>query len=130
MFNNNYIDIPEKSSGTTPKSRGSPSNPDPDRNTVLDIIEYYKNHPSLIQIKEQFKHSNSSDFLKATVKAVTSIMQSLHTKKARGPDSIPIKVIKISSKVINSHACNIINIDLEKIRYSQERKRKNEKKRK
>ena len=54
MFNNHYMKIVEKSSGSTQKPIGSPSNPDQDSNTVTDIIEYYKNHPGIMQVKETF----------------------------------------------------------------------------
>ena len=39
------------SSESAPKSIGNPSNPDQDRNSVLDI-EYNKNNTSIMQIKE------------------------------------------------------------------------------
>ena len=54
MFNNHYMKIVEKSSRSAQKPIGSPSNPDQDSNTVTDIIEYYKNHPGIMQVKETF----------------------------------------------------------------------------
>ena len=38
MFNNHYINIVEKSSGSAPKSIGDSSNPNNDKSTVLNII--------------------------------------------------------------------------------------------
>ena len=56
MFNNHYMNILEKSSGSAQNSIGNPLNPGQDSNTVVDTIEHYKNHPSIMQIKESFKH--------------------------------------------------------------------------
>ena len=75
MFHNHYMNIVEKSSGSAPKPIGNPSNPDLDSNAVADIIEYYKSHPSIMQIKKTFKHSNSSDFPEAKIKGINSIIQ-------------------------------------------------------
>lgn len=51
MFNNHYINIVEKWSESALKSIGSLPNPNQDRSTILDVIEYYRNHPSIMQIK-------------------------------------------------------------------------------
>ena len=122
MFNNHYVNIVEKTSGSVPKSIGNSLNPDEDRNTVADIIESYKNHPSITKIKEKINYLNCFDFPKATVEDISSIIKSLNPKKATGPDSIPIKIIKAAANVIDSHLCNIINKDLEKNRYSEDAK--------
>ena len=91
IFNNHYINIVEKSLGSVQKPIGSPSNPGQDSNTVADIIEYYKNHPSIMQIKETFKRSNSSDFPEATIKGINSIIQSLDPKKSHRSSLCPYK---------------------------------------
>ena len=124
MFNNHYINIVENSSGIAPKSLGNPSNPDQDHRTVKDIIEHYKNHPSIIKIKENLGNSTrlDFDFPKPTVKDINSIIKSLNPKKATGPDGIPIKIIKHAANTIDSHLCNIIIKDLDKNRYSEEPK--------
>ena len=63
MFNNHYINIVKKSSVSDSKSIGNPSDPDHDKCTVQNIIQCYKNHPSIIKIKENFKSLALSDFL-------------------------------------------------------------------
>ena len=45
-----------------------------------------------------------------------------NSRKATGPDFIPLKAIKFSSNVIDSHLYNIIIKDLEKNKYSEEQK--------
>ena len=70
MFNNHYINIVEKSSGSAPKSIGDSSNPNNDKSTVLNIISAYKSHPSIIKIKECSINSIPFDFPKPTVEVV------------------------------------------------------------
>ena len=59
----------------------------------------------------------------ATVKYSSLIIQSLNPKKATGLNSICFDSMKIYSKAIDIHLCNIINKDLEKNRYSEESKK-------
>ena len=56
MFNSHYINIVEKSSGIAPKSIGNPSNSDHNKCTAQNIIQYYKNHPGIIKVKEKLKN--------------------------------------------------------------------------
>ena len=122
MFNNHYINIVEKSSGSAPKSIGDSSNPNNDKSTVLNIISAYKNHPSIIKIKECSINSIPFDFPKPTVEDISLIIKSLNPKKATGPDGIPIKVLRYASNAIDSHLCNIIGNDIDKNKYSEEPK--------
>ena len=122
MFNNHYINILEKSSGSAPKSIGDSSNPNNDKSTVLNIISAYKNHPTIIKIKECSINSIPFDFSKPTVEDISLIIKSLNPKKATGPDGIPIKVLKYASNAIDSHLCNIIGNDIDKNKYSEEPK--------
>ena len=119
IFNNHYINIVEKLSGSVPKSLGNPSNPDHDKFTIQNITECYKNHPSIIKIKENFKNFASFDFTKHTIEYISLIEKSLKPAKATSPDCIPLKVITFASNVIDSHLCNIILKDLEKNKYSE-----------
>ena len=102
MFNH-YINIVEKSSGIAPNSIGNPMDPKQDKNTVEKIIQHYKNHPSIKKIKNNFLNSKPFDFPEPTVKDINAIIQSLDPKKATGPDSIPIKIIKYALNIIDSH---------------------------
>ena len=122
MFNNHHINIVEKTSGLTPKSTGNSSNPDHDKSTVKEIIESYKNQPSIIKIKECSKNLTRFDFPKPTAADISLITKSLNPKKATGPDGIPIKAIKYASNAIDSHLSNIIAKDLEINKYSEEPK--------
>ena len=46
----------------------------------------------------------------------------LNPKKSTGPDHIPLRIIKSSANIIDSHITNIINQDIEKNRYSEDAK--------
>ena len=62
------------------------------------------------------------DLPKSTVKDIGLIVKSLNPRKTSGPDCIPLKLIKFTSNVVDSHLCNIIIKDVEKNKYSQEPK--------
>ena len=91
-----------------------------DSNTVARIIEEYRNHPSIINIKNQTSLSSKSfDFPHAKVDEINKFIRNIDPKKATGPDKIPPKIIKLSANVIDSHFTNIINNDIDKNRFSK-----------
>ena len=55
---------------------------------------------------------------KAQVNQINRLINSLDITKATGPDSIPPKLVKLSSNIIDSHLCNIINQDIENANFS------------
>ena len=81
---------------------------------MQNIIQCYKNRPSITKTKENFKNLTSFDFPKDTVDDISLIINFLNPRKATGPDCIPLKVIKFVSNFICSLLCNIIMKDLEK----------------
>ena len=123
LFNKHYINIVEKTSGKFPSSKGDPQNPSMDRETVKKNLNKYKDHESILQIKENVECSEPFDFPKATTEDINLIIRSLDTKKATGPDRIPIKIIKLAVNLVDSHMANIINSDIERNRYSDEAKK-------
>ena len=83
MFNNYNINIMEKSSGSAPKSIGNPSNPVDDKCRVQNIIKcYYKSHPNIIKINENFKNLAPFDFPKPAAEDITLIIKFLNPRKA------------------------------------------------
>ena len=58
---------------------------------MQNIIQCYKNLPSIISIKENFKNLATFDFPKPTVEDISLIIKSLNPRKASGPDCIPLK---------------------------------------
>ena len=52
MFNKHYINTVENTSEIAPKNLGNSLDPKLDEKTIREIIESYRNHPSIIKIKK------------------------------------------------------------------------------
>ena len=109
LFVNHYINIAEKTSGLAPNCIGNPENPNLDKSAVFDIKNKYKDHPSITKIKELGINKTFFEFPEATTEDTNKIIRKLNPNKATGPDRIPIKVIKASANIIDSHLTYIIN---------------------
>ena len=119
MFNNYYVNIIENSTGITPIELGTLLDPKLDRDTVEKIVKHYENHQSITENKKLARVNQSFRFPKAKTKNIVKIINSLNSKKATGPDGIPMKVIKTASKIMDSHLTNVINQDLELNSFSE-----------
>ena len=76
---------------------------------VKQIIKKFENHPSIVEIKKNINVVEKFTIKEATVSDINTLLKSVNTKKATGPDNIPPKLVKLSANVIDSHLCNIIN---------------------
>ena len=122
LFNQNYINIVENSSGKKPSSLGDCLNASQDELTVKEIISVYSNHPSIQKIKSVFNTDSKFDLPKPTASDINKIIKSLDTSKATGPDGIPAKFVQMSANVIDCHLSNIITCDISKNKYSEHAK--------
>ena len=113
-----YINIVEKTSGFPPSNVSDSNDQCNDEKAIKRIIEMYKNHSSILNIKENIKSSQFFELPKAQVNQINRLINSLDITKATGPDSIPPKLVKLSSNIIDSHLCNIINQDIENANFS------------
>ena len=66
MLNKHYINIVEKTSGIAPKNVGNQLNPKLDEKVIGEIIENYRNHLSIIKIKDIVKEKPFFNFPEAT----------------------------------------------------------------
>ena len=89
------------------------------------IIDNYRDHPIVIAIKSSVTRNSKFDLPHATTQEINKIINSLNSDKATGPDSIPVKFIKMSANVIDSHLANIINEDIDLNCYSENAKTAN-----
>ena len=105
LFNNHFINIVEKSSGKKLESLGNSSDASQDEMTVKEIISVYSNHPSIRKIENLCVPENTFDLPRDTNK----IIKSLNINKAKGPDGISSKFVKMPANVIDCHLANIIN---------------------
>ena len=76
------------------------------------IIEKYENHPSIKAIQDTFPVKKQFKIEVAKVEQVNKILKNINSRKATGPDKIPLKIVKMSANIIDSHLNNIINSDL------------------
>ena len=109
MFNTYFINAVENTTAKSPTSLGYSSNQQNDTDNVEKITSEYKNHPSVVKIKETFKNFKNFALPKASPKDINKIMKSLNSKKATGPDKIPPKLVNIAARIIDCHICNILN---------------------
>ena len=99
LFNSYYINIVEISSGTKPKTFGT-NFENTSAQSVRDIVNFHKNHPSIIKVKQVVNGSDVSDTERFSFKMVNESeikdhLKNLDIKKASGMDTIPPKPVKL-----------------------------------
>ena len=72
----------------------------------------FKNLPSITNIKNEFRPTAELNIKAVTVDQINKIIRSLDVNKATGPDEIPVKVVKMSTYIIDKHLTNTTNNDL------------------
>ena len=113
MFNSHYINIVENMTGIPPDISPLYDLQENDVYCVKQIIKKFENHPSIVEIKKNINIVEKFTIKEATVSDINTLLKSVNTKKATGPDNIPPKLVKLSANVIDSHLCNIINKGLQ-----------------
>ena len=114
LFNSYYINIVEKSSDT--KTFGI-NFKNTSVQSVRDIVISYKNHPSIIKIKQVVNRSNVSDSERFSVKTISEseikdLLKNLDIKKASGIDTIPPKLVKLSADFLTPLLTKAINTSI------------------
>ena len=113
LFNSYYINIVEKSSDT--KNFGT-NFENTSVQSVRDIVNSYKNHPSIIIIKQVINGSNVSDSERFSFKTVNESeikdLKNLDIKKASGTDTIPPKLVKLSADLFTPLLTKAINTSI------------------
>ena len=122
LFNAHYINIVEKTSGCPPEIEGNPENKTNDKATVQSIIRKYQTHPSILNIKSKNTVKNTFNIPSATSGQINKIIKELNVKKATGPDKVPLKIVRLSANIIDSHLTDIINSDLLNDSFSEDAK--------
>ena len=70
---------------------------------VATITDKFKNHSSIIIIKNKFRPTAEVNIKAATVNQINKIIKSLDVKKATGPDKISAKAVKMLAYIIVKH---------------------------
>ena len=65
------------------------------RDDIDNIVYKFRNHPSIIKIKEQYKVKENFSFRLATTEEIKAIIRDLPTNKAAGSE-IPVNILKKS----------------------------------
>ena len=123
IFNIHYTNIVENSTGTPPKAVESNTDQKHDQSAVTKIIDHYKNHPSIIKIKEkQLPNQETFSIPFARKEEINNLIRKIDITKSAGPDFIPPKLVKISVDVIGEHLTNVINDSISKNAFPDEAK--------
>ena len=93
-----------------------------DEMAVKEIISVYSNHPSIRKIKNLCVPENKFDLPYASTSDMNKIIKSVNVNKAKGPDGISAKFVKMSANVIDCYLANIINNDISLNKYSKHAK--------
>ena len=114
LFNSYYINIVEKSSDT--KTFGA-NFENTSVQSVRDIVNSYKNHPSIMKIKQVVNGSDVSDSERFSFKTVNEseikgLLKNLDIKKASGIDTIPPKLVKLSADFLTALLTKAINTSI------------------
>jgi hypothetical protein len=72
-------------------------------------ISSYKDHPSVVSIKQNNNIDRSFNFYEVTPQYVRQKIRKLNPKKAAGPDDLPPKLIKMVCNELSYEMCDIIN---------------------
>ena len=89
-FNSHYINMVKSTTGRHPTKIGTLASRISEKEIVATITDKFKNHPSIISIKNEFRPTAELNFKAATVDQINEIIRSLDAKKVTGPDKIPV----------------------------------------
>ena len=112
LFNENYINIAEISSGSKQSSFRNCEDSAQDDATVDKIISKYSAHPSVQKIKMEFSLDKEFELGYASAKDINQIIKFQNINKVKGPDGISARFVKISADIIGCHIADIINKDI------------------
>ena len=111
-MNNHFVNITKGSDLT---SNSSPDNTD-NLNILMDpidqLITKYKNHPSIIKIKNSVCLASKFSFVAVNVQQIESEINCLKSRKAPGYDNIPPKILKDTVSILKHPLCNLFNTSI------------------
>ena len=86
-------------------------------NPVLNAIERYKGHPSILKINETFPNNTIITFNKVDLDAVSEIIQTLDNSKAAPTDSIPVRILKDNIDLFSNKLQTDVNRSLANLHF-------------
>ena len=112
IFNDHYINIVERSTGIAPTSITN-LNTNSDEQ-LFNIINKFKNHPSIIKIK-QIQHPYNVDkfvFKNVDEPEIKNLLSQMDVNVSTGEDKIPPKLVKLAKKNLVKRLTKAINISI------------------
>ena len=109
MFNSHYVNIEESMTGIPPDINLLHDLQESDVYCVKQITKKFESHPSVAEIRKNINIVEKLTTKEATVSDINTLLKSVNTKKATGPDNIPPKLVKLSTNKIDSHLCKIMH---------------------
>ena len=114
VFNSYYINIVEKSNGTKTFETNFENT---SAQSVRDIVNSYKNHPSIIKIKQVVNGSDVSDSERFSFKTVNEseikdLLKNLDIKKASNIHTVTPKLVKLSADFLTPLLTKAINTSI------------------
>ena len=100
-FNSHYVNIVKSTTGKHSTKLGILASRISKKEIVTTIIDKFKNHSSIISIKNEFWPTVEVNIKAATVDQINKIIVSLDAKKATGPEKFPVNVAKLSAYIID-----------------------------
>ena len=86
---------------------------------IDDIIDRFKNHPSINRIYQNGFTSNSFHFRKIVIDDVYEVLKSLNPSKAFQNDNIPPSYLRDNADVCAGVICNDVNRSIKKDAFLQ-----------
>ena len=113
IFIDLYTNIVKYTTGKCPKDITSTLDSGASIETVIDkIVDFYKFHPSVKSIREQFSQMECFDFKEVNENGIKEIIKSLNSKKSIGIDNISPQIIKDAVDIIYKPLTKIINLSI------------------
>ena len=75
---------------------------------IFKVILKYKNHPSIVAIKN-LDTSSRFDFCRVCVQDVVKEIKKLSTRKATQYTDLPVKILKENSDIFGNYICDFFN---------------------
>ena len=124
IFNKYYANIYENATGKKPSDIKKQLPVDVTNKEVFsNIVEAYKNHPSIIKIKENLPCQDVFYFRNVNKREMFDNLNNLNTKKSIGDDNISSKFLKLSASILDAPLAFTINVSLKDLSFPTKAKR-------
>ena len=123
-FNRYYVNIIENATGKKPTNIKNQLPIDVTNKEVLrNIVEAYKNHPSILAIKEDFPCQEVFSFSEVSDREIFNHLKNLNIKKSTGEDNIPPNVLKLSANILKTPLTFTVNASIKEFNFPTKAKR-------